>query len=242
MEVLVPIVVVTIAIGLLLLFLRRPTVVQPPTNATAVTGGPSKTLSTNEDAMQAILDELKVDVPPGGKRVTLFKGNKEIGWTVTRRMKKTSFSNADVADIEGSALELLKKLAPGLAPVNAPPEAELQYPGSTMVLNAFETKSSSDASAGSRDVYKTTLATDADNAQVLAWFRDWLLGHGWQVSPATAASAASSQEYTRGSEHFRLGVAHPAILAPIIAVPIPAGTKTVYEVEYSTASTPSTTP
>jgi hypothetical protein len=32
-------------------------------------------------------------------------------------------------------------------------------------------------------------------------------------------------------------VANPATLAPILAVPIPAGTKTVYEVEYSNAYT-----
>jgi hypothetical protein len=109
-------------------------------------------------------------------------------------------------------------------------------------VDSFESKHSSDGSAESRDVYKTTLATEADSAQVLAWYRDWLLGHGWQLGPSAATKPDSSQEYTRASEHLRLAVADPATLAPILAVPIPVGTKTVYEVEYSNTSTPPPAP
>jgi hypothetical protein len=243
MEYLVPIVIVTIAIGLLLVFLRRPTVVKPPTNAT--TPKTSSSTPTNDDAVEKILKDLKVDIPSDGKgHVTILKGKGggEIGWAVTRRTKNISLSSADLAGLQGTenteqlARELLAKLAPGSLASNAPPEAQLEYPGSSLVVDSFESKHSSDGSAESRDVYKTTLATEADSAQVLAWYRDWLLAHGWQPSPS-ATNAASSQEYVRASEHFRLAVADPATLAPILAVPIPAGTKTVYEVEYSNAST-----
>jgi hypothetical protein len=104
-------------------------------------------------------------------------------------------------------------------------------------MDSFETTRASDGTAVSRDVYKTTLATDAESAQVLAWYRDWLVGHGWQLSPSTGTSAESSQEYSRASEHLRLAVANPATVAPILAMPIPGGTKTIYEVEYSNVST-----
>jgi hypothetical protein len=106
-----------------------------------------------------------------------------------------------------------------------------------VVVDSFESNRTSGGAAESRDVYKTTLATEADSAQVQAWYRDWLVGHGWQLSPSTEANPESSQDYIRASEHFRLGVADPATLTSILALPIPAGTKTVYEVEYSNAST-----
>jgi hypothetical protein len=220
-EVLVPVIIVTIGIGLFLLFLRtRPTVVEPPSNVNAPKVGASKALAT-ADALK-LLEELK-DAPPGAKRVTI--------------VRKASFSKADLADIEGSLGELLEKLAPGLTPVNAPPEADLQYPGSSKILDSLDAKSSLDASEGSRDVYKTTLATEADRSQVLAWYRDWLLGQGWQPSPSAGTNPESSQEYARGSEHMRLAVADPTTIAPVLAMPIPDGTKTIYEVEYSTIST-----
>lgn len=250
MEYLVPIVVAAIVIGLFMVFRRRPTVVQPPTNANAPTTGPSTSARTSEAPMEQILSQLDLDVPSDGKaHVQILKGGKEgIGWTVTRRMKGVSLSSADLAGLEGAgnteelARQLLAKLAPGSVPTNAPAEAKLQYPGSSVVLDSFDINRSTGTSAESRDVYKTTLATEADHAQVLAWYQEWLLGHGWQPSPSTGPSSDSSQEYARASEHLRLAVADPAMLAPFLAVPIPVGTKTIYEVEYSNTSTPSTTP
>jgi hypothetical protein len=238
MEVLVPIVIVTIGIGLLLVFLRRPTVVRPPGDSAAPKANAPMAAQGSDDAMRQILKELKTDMASGGtNQVKIMKGKGEVGWMVTRRIGQNSVSADDLADLEGKAREILAKLAPGSLPSEAPAEADLQYPDSSRVMDSFETTRASDGSAVSRDVYKTTLATDAESAQVLAWYRDWLVGHGWQLSPSTGTSADTSQEYIRASEHLRLAVADPATVAPILAMPIPVGTKTIYEVEYSNVST-----
>ena len=238
MEVLVPIVIVTIAIGLFLLFLRRPTVVRPPTDISA-----PKPASTpkSSDPMQEMLDDMNIDMSVGGKHIIL-KGDKKIGWTLTDALGKTTISpeimrRVVIRSKDPLTEDLLAKLTPGSFPGNAPPEAQLHYPGSSVVLDSFESDRTSGGTAESRAVYKTTLATEADAAQVQAWYREWLVGHGWELSPSTSANSESSQDYIRASEHFRLGVAQAATLTSILAVPIPAGTKTVYEVEYSNAST-----
>jgi hypothetical protein len=244
MEVLVPVVIVTIAIGLFLLFLRRPTVVRPPTDPGAARTSAPTVVAGNDDAMQEILSELKADLPPDGtKRVTILKGSKQMGWTVTRRVERGSLSADDLRTLLGKAApgqiagELLAKLGSGSV-ANAPAEARLQYPGSSLVVDSFESKqSTAGGPSESRDVYKTTLATEADGAQVLAWYRDSLVAGGWQLNPSTATSSDMSQEYTRASEHLRLAVADPATLTSILAMPIPLGTKTIYEVEYSNTST-----
>jgi hypothetical protein len=249
MEYLVPIAIVVIVVALFFVLRRRPTVVQPPTSASTPSAGGSTSPRKGDDPMQQILSQLNMDVPSDGKaHVQVLKGKEGIGWTVTRRTKGISLSSADLAGLEGTgnteqlARQLLAKLAPGSIPSNAPPEAQLQYPGSSPVLDSFDINRTTATSAESRDVYKTTLATEADSAQVLAWYRDWLLGHGWQPAPSVGTSAGSSQEYVRTSEHFRLAVADQAALAPVLAVPIPAGTKTLYEVEYSNTSTQATAP
>jgi hypothetical protein len=249
MEYLVPIAIVVIVVALFFVLRRRPTVVQPPTSASTPSAGGSTSPRKGDDPMQQILSQLNMDIPSDGKaHVQVLKGKEGIGWTVTRRTKGISLSSADLAGLEGVgnteqlARQLLAKLAPGSVPSNAPPEAQLQYPGSSPVLDSFDINRTTATSAESRDVYKTTLATEADSAQVVAWYRDWLLGHGWQPTPSAGTSADSSQEYVRTSEHFRLAVADPAALAPVLAVPIPAGTKTLYEVEYSNTSTQATAP
>jgi hypothetical protein len=240
---------VVIVVALFFVLRRRPTVVQPPTSASTPSAGGSTSPRKGDDPMQQILSQLNMDIPSDGKaHVQVLKGKEGIGWTVTRRTKGISLSSADLAGLEGVgnteqlARQLLAKLAPGSIPSNAPPEAQLQYPGSSPVLDSFDINRTTATSAESRDVYKTTLATEADSAQVVAWYRDWLLGHGWQPTPSAGTSADSSQEYVRTSEHFRLAVADPAALAPVLAVPIPAGTKTLYEVEYSNTSTQATAP
>ena len=240
MEVLVPVVIVTIAIGLLVLFLRRPTVVRPPGDDMALKSGAPKAVSNSSDLMKEIPEELNIDMSLGGKHVSI-KGGKEIGWTLTRGLDKASLSPEFLRSVvikskDPLTADLLAKLTPG-SYAGAPPEAQLHYPDSRVVVDSFESNRTSGGAAESRGVYKTTLATGADTAQVLAWYRDWLIGHGWQLSPPSGASAESSHEYTRASEHFRLAAADPETIAPILAMPIPVGTKTIYEVEYSNAST-----
>jgi hypothetical protein len=244
MEYLVPIVIVTLGIGLLLLFLRRPTMVRPPT-----TLPPTKTdamAAPNSETLQEILGDLTADMPPGQtKRVTILKGNKQVGWTVTRRLDNTSLSTDDLRKLmgEGSvgklAGELLETLGTDAMSANVPPESGLQYPGSNLVVSSSEAKrATGDGSSGFRDVHKTTFATEATGDQVLAWYQDWLLNHGWQLASSGDTSAASSRQYARGSEYFRLAIGDPATIRDILAVPIPDGAKTIYEVEYSNSSPP----
>lgn len=243
-----PVVIVAILIGLLFVVLRRPAVVRPPTDTSAPKGNAPTATPGSDDPMQELVSELKTEMSNGAtKRVAILKGNKIVGWTVTRQSKQISLSPEDLRGmgLDGSteqlARDLFAKLSPGSPASNAPPEAQLQYPGSSLLVGHLESRRTSDGGP-SRDVHKTTLATEADGAQLLAWYREWLLGHGWQPSPSTGTVSDSSQEYSRASEHFRLAVADPATLAPVLAVPIPAGTKTVYEVEYSNASTPPPSP
>src|SRR6202022_2302464 len=242
MEVLVPVVIVTIAIALFLLFLRRPTVVRPPTDISAPK--PPSTPKSNAP-IQEMLDDLNIDMSVGGTHITL-KGDKKIGWTLTDALGKTTISpeimrRVVIRSKDPLTEDLLAKLTPGSFPGDAPPEARLHYPGSSLVVDSFESGRTSAGTADSHPVYKTTLATEADAAQVQAWYRDWLGAHGWQLNPSTGTSADASHEYTRATEHFRLAVADPTTLASILAVPIPVGAKTVYEVEYSNTSTQSTT-
>src|SRR5205807_8858210 len=86
MEYLVPIVIVAIGIGLLLLFLRRPTVIRPPTTAPAAKSD-ALAATPKGETLQEVLGELTADMPPGDtQRVRIVKGNTQIGWTVTRQL------------------------------------------------------------------------------------------------------------------------------------------------------------
>lgn len=242
MDYLVPIAIVTIGVGLLLLFLRRPTVVRlpttaPPAKADAMAAAPKS------ETLQEILGDLTADMPPGDtKRVRILKGNTQIGWSVTRRLDKTSLSPDDLSKLVGGgsvgklASELLEKLGADAVAANAPPEAGLQYPGSSLLVSSLETKQTAGGFQGFRDMRKTTFATEATGDQVIAWYQEWLVAHGWQLAPLADPPAASSRQYARGSEHFRLAIGDPATIRNILAVPIPDGAKTIYEVEYSSSS------
>src|SRR3982074_1773979 len=124
MEYLVPIVVVTIAMGLLLLILRRPTVVRPPGDDTAQKAVPPRGAATSDDPMNEIPD-LNIDMMLGGRRITL-KGNKTTGWTLMRGLDQTTVSpellRSVVLKRTGGPLtmDLLAKLAPGSLPRDAP--------------------------------------------------------------------------------------------------------------------------
>jgi len=167
---------------------------------------------------------------------------------VTRRLDNASLASDDVRELVGGgsvgklAGELLLKLEADAASANAPPAAGLRYPGSSLV-SSYETKQ---ATAGDSrefpDVRKTTFATEVTGDQVLAWYPDWLVAHGWQLASSGDAPALSSRQYSRGPEHFRLAIGDLATVRAILAVPIPDSAKTVYEVEYSNASTASPQP
>ena len=243
MEYLVPIVIVAIGIGLLLLFLRRPTVIRPPTTAPAAKSD-ALAATPKGETLQEVLGELTADMPPGDtQRVRIVKGNTQIGWTVTRQLDKGTLSPDDLRKLVGGgsvgklAGDLLEKLEAGVVSPSAPPEAGLQYPGSSLVVSSNEARLGTAAgSRDFRDVRKTTFATEATGDQVLAWYQDWLVAHGWELASSSDAAVPASRQYARGAEHFRLALGDPATIRDILAVPIPESAKTVYEVKYSNAS------
>ena len=101
MEYLVPIVIVAIGIGLLLLFLRRPTVIRPPTTAPAAKSD-ALAATPKGETLQEVLGELTADMPPGDtQRVRIVKGNTQIGWTVTRQLDKGTLSPDDLRKLVG---------------------------------------------------------------------------------------------------------------------------------------------
>ncbi len=227
MEYLVPIGIVLLGIAAFLLFRRRPTVLKPPDQA-GTTGTDQPPMSPAMDkALASLIKDLDV------------KGKPTIQWTV-RRSESNVGNGADLrlasgADADKLAEQLLARFGARSLPADAPEEASLQYPGSTLILSSFDR--SQGTATQDRYNHKATLATDADPAQVLAWYQDYLMSHGWQPIPAAVAPPASAHEYRRGSEHFRLGLSDPAVIRPIVALPIPDSAKTVFEVEYSNAAT-----
>jgi hypothetical protein len=84
----------------------------------------------------------------GTKRVKILKGKGEIGWTVTKRLDHGSLSAGDLRVLVGKgsmeqiARDLPANLPPGSLAGNAPPEAQLQYPDSSLVVDSIESHSS----------------------------------------------------------------------------------------------------
>src|SRR5207244_1709147 len=114
---------------------------------------------------------------------------------------------------------LLEKLEAGVVSPSAPPEAGLQYPGSSLVVSSNEARLGTAAgSRDFRDVRKTTFATEATGDQVIAWYQDWLVAHGWQLASSSDAAVPASRQYARGAEHFRLALGDPATIRDIPAI------------------------
>ena len=219
MEILVPVAIAAIGIGVLLVVLRRPTVVRPP--------GP-----TPPDAAQPT----GPDKPLG----TIVLRNKKTFTTSTISVGGKDLSATDIFKLaQGKDLDQLTqkllKLVPDTAS-NAVPEARLAYPGATIVMIAASDMARSGSQASTD--YKTTFATEATSDQVVGWYQDWLSAHGWQPDTSDGAVAGMAHDFARGSEHFRLALADPAAVRAVIAVPIPDNTRTVFEVEYRNAAAP----
>lgn len=238
MESLLPL-AIGIGVGLAFLLLRRAIVTRvsnrrrPATTDTSAEGDGSKfrvaaRIPSATGAPPQVTDEVLRDIlrqaeamPSGTKEGTLWKGNTRVQWTVNKQV---------------TVLQTGK----GLDGANMPEETRLQYPGSTFVVaHVPNTQSSVGSSEVSGGAYSTTLASSADHEQIAAWYRDWLLSHGWQPGAFSGTSPAPTLECVRGSEYFRLVLSDPSTVAPVLAIPIPEGTKTVFKIEYSTPIPPS---
>ena len=242
MEYLLPLAIV---IGLVLAFLllRRPNVTQLSDGGTRGTTNPAVTGASpqvRDEALRAIMKQVDT-MPPGAVKV-LWKGNTQIHWTLDRGLNRTSLSGQELVvgnnqSADQLAEALLSKLITDSAATNAPDEARLQYPDSKLILTQLQdTHSTSGGWEHAGGVHKMTLASPAECDQIGAWYRDWLLSHGWQPSSSPGPTAISSYEYVRGTEHFRLALSEPSTVAPFLPVPIPEDAKTVFEVEYSNSS------
>jgi hypothetical protein len=219
MEWLVPVAIAAIGIGVLIVVLvRRPTVASPPANsqpASPSTRDPSKPLVTivRRDGKTHITRSLVLNDGGG------------LSGQLLRDLNQGK-------NLEEIAQEILQTM-PDAAP-DAPSEARLAYPGATIVLAAAQMTSSTSGGGQSREVIKTTFATEAGRDEVVAWYQASLTSEGWQPAPSTG-EATGAHHYVRGNEHFRLTLADPAAVRAVIAAPIPDNAKTIFEVEYSNA-------
>lgn len=220
MEILVPIAIAAIGIGAVVFLLRRPTVVRPPgatPSDVAPTIGPSQ--------------------PPG----TIILRARTTLKTSSVTLDKTNLGAKQLFDLlaRGKTPEELTQKLLHLVPngdTDAPPEARLSFPGSTILLMTGESLSNNSELDPTSADFKTTFASDADGGEVASWYQDWLTTHGWQPDTAGSGDSGLAHEFSRGAEHFRLTLADPAALRAVIAVPIPDSAKTIYEVEYKNST------
>jgi hypothetical protein len=216
-EWLVPVAIAALGIGVLIVVLvRRPTVASPPAS-------PPPAVPSTSDPSKPLVTIVRRD---GKTHITRTVVLKDGGGLSSQLLHDLSQGK----NLEEIAQELLQTM-PNAAP-DAPSVARLAYPGATIVLTGAETTSSTSGGGQSREVIKTTFASDADSEQVVAWYQEWLTNHGWQPGTTDAGSAAGAHAYVRGDEYFRVTFADPAVVRSVIAVPIPATAKTIFEVEY----------
>jgi hypothetical protein len=208
MEILVPIAIGAVGIGVVLFALRRQTVVAtPPAN------------------------------PSNAPGVVVAKGKRVVRWTI-REVNQAGGLAGDPPltsmrmETGNKLLNDLWKFVPDPAPIGVP-QALLQFPGSTIVLKSIEGASQSGGRMTS--TYKVTFATEADRDQLLAWYQDQLTSHGWQPAQLTSPSDGTAVTYSRGEETFRLSTADAAAVRTVIAVPIPDTARTVFEIDYLAA-------
>jgi hypothetical protein len=218
-EWLVPVAIAAVGIGVLLVVLRRPTVASPP--ASPPPAGPS-----TRDPSKPLVTIVRRDAKTHITRTVVLKDGGDLSGQLLRDVSQGK-------NLEEIAQEILQTM-PDAGP-DAPSEARLAYPGATIVLAAAQMTSSTSGGGQSREVIKTTFATEAGSDEVVAWYQDSLTSQGWQPAPSTA-EATSARDYVRGNEHFRLTLADPAAVRAVIAAPIPENAMTIFEVEYGNAS------
>jgi len=77
------------------------------------------------------------------------------------------------------------------------------------------------------------LDSSAQPGAIYAWYRDWMLGHGWTpFQPLRAGTQRSVEGYQRGDrERFNVAMDDPTSLSRALGRTLPAGV-TVFEVRY----------
>lgn len=117
--------------------------------------------------------------------------------------------------------------------VSSRPEANLLYPGSTVIRKVGSGQEPSFAGNKSPAFAGAVAATTATAQQVNDFYSKWMTAHGWTpYSIGLVGPEISAQGYQRGArERFTLGIDDPKLLAGTISSSIPRD-KTIYEFRY----------
>ena len=116
--------------------------------------------------------------------------------------------------------------------VSSRAESHLYYPGAQVVapFGGPERRGSEGAGAAFAGA---VLASSDPPPRIYAWYRGWLLGHGWTTAEFTLADTQRSLEgYARGPrEKFYVAMNDPASLQRSVGQAIPTDA-TVFEIRY----------
>jgi hypothetical protein len=119
----------------------------------------------------------------------------------------------------------------------ARPEGHLFYPGAKLNGQLGSDESTSGFGQGSGYAGAILLSSDS-SSQVRAWYKDWLLGHGWRLMYSGGGDngiALAKDQYRRGPgagrEGFILYIDDPAQLAATVSGS-PVRANTVIETTY----------
>ncbi len=114
-------------------------------------------------------------------------------------------------------------------------EAHLYYPGARVFWRFGGGEERNLIEGGSNWAFAgAILLSEGAPQDLYAWYRQWMLAHGWQPEPTIRATTQVSIEgYHRGKrELFRVAIDDPAALAGTLGRPVPADGRTVFEIAY----------
>ena len=117
--------------------------------------------------------------------------------------------------------------------VSSHPEANLVFPGSSVVRKIGSGQLATFAGDRNPAFAGAIAATHAAPEAVNAFYRQWMLQHGWTPYDVFLVGGQLSNEgYKRGPrERFTIGIDDPKSMSKSISSPIPKG-ETVYEFRY----------
>ncbi len=142
----------------------------------------------------------------------------------------SSSSGSGKRDTQGLPLGLVS-----YQEVKSHPEATLYYPGSEVVRVIGSGEVRNYIEGGSNSAFAgAILRTDDTPERVYAWYRAWVVDHGWQTNEVSGASPwLSAQGYQRGSrERFLVAIDNPVVLSQVLGSQVPTS-GTLFETRYT---------
>ncbi len=129
--------------------------------------------------------------------------------------------------------------------ISSKPEAKLFYPTGTVVQPFGDgQKKSLYSKSGYGVAFAGAVMSSTDSPeQIYAWYRDWLLSHGWTLFDddfkTLVDTQTSKQAYTKNNldwgdsrETFYVAMNDPKVISEAIGKKVPAST-TIFEFEYA---------